>query len=160
MNDWSIETVTTEDWEDHRQDANRRPPLTPEQRAEHERRVNRTHLALCRALGADWRELVDDELVAYKRAARALTDAGATEKQLRERIAWWREHWELTLTPRALARHWATIGGHVREEQRAQRSRVRRTVADDNGHRATPEERAKVAQMLRDQTARMGRMTE
>jgi hypothetical protein len=114
---------------------------------------------ICDALGTDPAELVDDELLAYQDAARKLARAGATEHKVKARVAWWREHWYARLTPTELARHWGTLGGHVAADRRTAAARVRRTVSDDdNGHRATPEERAKVAQMLRDQTARMGRL--
>lgn len=116
-----------------------------------------TLAALCRALRVDRRELVDRELARYLSAARALVRVGATERQLEERAEWWREHWaHLALTPRGLVSMWATLGGHVAHERERQQQRVRSTAEPLPD--VSREERAKVAAMMREQTARMGRI--
>lgn len=110
----------------------------------------------------DARELSAPERDVYQQAASQLARVGATSVEMRERIAWWEEHWPgVALTPKGLVRHWATVGGHVRRQQKASASRIRRTTPTEmwpeDERPTTPEwMKALVAQSLEAERRRNG----
>jgi hypothetical protein len=85
-------------------------PATSLQPQERTKRRDDLFEAVCEVCAIDWSKLTASGRGPLNRAVAELRGVGATPADVLERAANYRLHYEATLTPMALAKHWAQIG--------------------------------------------------